>query len=261
MDQEHKLHPSRTSNSPEEIWRLSAIPISILWNNMKLTKLEHQWILAAASIVNPYDGNFVGLHPSLKTITRVDISGNKLSRLPIVLFQLSALKTLNASENTISGLPSLWLGGKKEVTQRNSFKAAKKPYSSCENIQENLAFEDSEQDFTYAESGWNCPHLEEIELHHNSLASLPTCLFELPVLKYLNVSYNDIENLPFEMWTAPVLKSLDLKGNFVRKLPVMKTRRGGRGVTSKTSSLPRAKALSLSKDNLPLDMRSELSII
>ena len=225
---------------------------------MKLSKLEHHWILTAASTINPYDGIVAGLHPSLKTITRVDVSSNKLSKLPIVLFQMPALKTLNASENAITGLPSLWLGGKKEMAQKNNLKAGKKPYSSCENIQENLAFEESEQDFTYAESGWNCPHLEDIELHHNSLTTLPTCLFELPTLKYLNVSSNDIQTLPFEMWTAPALKTLDLKGNFVRKLPVMKTRRGGRGSGGKTSSLPRAKALSLSKDNLPVDMRSEL---
>lgn len=225
---------------------------------MTLPKLEYQWIFMAASTINPYDGMIAGLHPSLKTVTRVDVSTNKLVKLPIVLFQMPSLKTLNASENAITGLPSLWLGGKKDLAQKNSLKAGKKPYSSCENIQENLAFEEGEQDFTYAESGWNCPHLEDIELHHNSLTTLPTCLFELPMLKYLNVSYNDIETLPFEMWTAPVLKSLDLKGNFVRKLPVMKTRRGGRGGNGKTSSLPRGKLLSLSKDSLPVDLRSEL---
>lgn len=257
VDQEHTLHPSRTSNSPEELWRLSAVPICLLWNNMKLTKLEQQWILTAASKINPYDGDFAGPHPSLKTITRVDISGNKLSKLPIVLFQMAALKTLNASENAITCLPCLWLGGKKEKkTKASSLKVGKKAYSSCENILENLVFEESVQDFSYAESGWNCPHLEDIELHHNSLADLPTCLFELPVLKYLNVSSNDIQTLPFEMWTSPALKSLDLKGNWVRKLPVMKTRRARAGTgNSKTSSLPRAKVLSLSKDNLPSDLR------
>ena len=257
VDQEHKLHPSRTSNSPEEIWRLSAIPISLLWNNMTLPKLEYQWIFMAASTINPFDGMVTGLHPSLKTVTRVDISSNKLVKLPIVLFQMPSFKTLNASENSISGLPSLWLGGKRDLAQKNSLKPGKKPYSSCEDIHENLALEEGEQDFTYAESGWNCPHLEDIELHRNVLTALPTCLFELPTLKYLNVSNNDIQTLPFEMWTAPVLKSLDLKGNFVSKLPVMKTRQGGRGGNGKTSSLPRAKLLSLSKDSLPIDARSE----
>ena len=224
---------------------------------MKLTKLELKWIFTTASTINPYYGDFAGLHPSLKTVTRVDISSNQLSKLPIVLFQMPALKTLNASENAITCLPCLWLGGKKEKSvKHSSLKVGKKPYSSCENIPENLDFEDSVHDFNYAESGWNCPHLEDIELHHNSLTGLPTCLFELPLLKYLNVSYNDIQTLPFEMWTSPALKSLDLKGNFVRKLPVMKTKstKGGNG---KTSSLPRAKVLSLSKDNLPVDLRSD----
>ena len=217
---------------------------------MKLSKLEYQWILKAASTINPYPDMVVGLHPSLKTITRVDISTNKLTKIPIVLFQMPSLKTLSASENEINGLPSLWLGGRKDVSKTSSLKAGK-PYNSCENIHENLTFEESCQDFTYAESGWSCPHLEEIELHHNSLTSLPTCLFELPMLKYLNVSYNDIQTVPFEMWTAPALKTLDLKGNFVKKLTVLKVRRNGGGSgNGKSSTLPRAKVLSLSKDCL-----------
>ena len=228
---------------------MSAYPVAILWNGMKLTKVEHQWILAAASTMNPYHDTIAGFHPSLKTITRVDISTNKLTKLPIVLFQMPALKTLNASENEISGLPSLWIGGRKDISTRSSLKAGK-PYSSCEDIHENLTFEESCQDFTYAESGWSCPHLEEIELHHNSLTALPTCLFELPMLKYLNVSYNDIQTVPFEMWTAPALKTLDLKGNFMKKLPVLKIRQKRESGNGKTSSLPRAKVLSLSKDSL-----------
>lgn len=250
VDQEHKLHPSRTSSSPEEIWRLGAYPVSILWNGMKLSMLEPQWILTAACTLNPYSEAFAGLHPSLKTITRVDVSNNKLSKLPIVLFQMPALKTLSASDNEINGLPSLWIGGRKDVSSKSSLKAGK-PYSSCENIHENLTFEESCQDFTYAESGWNCPHLEEIELHKNSLTTVPVCLFQLPMLKYLNVSYNDIQTVPFEMWTAPALKTLDLKGNFVKKLTVLKIRKNGGGSTNgKSSTLPRAKVLSLSKDSL-----------
>ena len=222
---------------------------------MKLSKLENHWILTAASTINPYKETFAGLHPSLKTITRVDLSTNKLSKLPILLFQMPALKTLNASENELNSLPCLWIGGRKDVSTKSSLKAGK-PYSSCENIHENLTSEESCQDFTYAESGWNCPHLEEIELHHNSLTALPICLFELPMLKYLNVSYNDIQTVPFEMWIAPSLKFLDLKGNFVKKLPVLKIRRKGGQGNGKTSTLPRAKVLSLSKDRL--DARSVL---
>lgn len=221
---------------------------------MKLSKLEPQWILTAASAINPYNEQFTGsLHPSLKTITRVDFSTNKLLKLPVVLFQLPALKTLNASENEISSLPCLWLAGRKDVSTKSSLKAGK-PYSSCENIHENLTFEDSSQNFSYAESGWNCPHLEEIELHHNSLTALPTCLFELPMLKYLNVSHNDIQTVPFEMWIAPALKTLDLKGNYVKKLPVLKIRRKAGPGNGKSATLPRAKVLSLSKDSL--DLRS-----
>jgi len=188
---------------------------------MKLTNIHPQWIVDAAKRINPQvaAGN-IGLHPVLKTITRLDISGNSLSKLPLIIFQLPSLKILNISENSLSSLPSLHNGRVRPGNGATSVTAKK--YHSCDNITDRIIEEEEDVDFTYAESSWNCPHLEEIEVHRNSLITLPTCIFQLPMLKFLNTAYNDIDTLPFAMWFAPVLKTLDLKGNYLKMLPLSK---------------------------------------
>ncbi|XP_048577768.1 leucine-rich repeat serine/threonine-protein kinase 1 isoform X2 [Nematostella vectensis] len=250
-DNEHKIPHSRGNHSAEETWKLNSKAVAIIWNAMKLVSVHPQWIVDAAKKLNPQvaAGN-VGLHPVLKTITRIDISCNKLTKLPQIIFQLPSLKTLNASDNQISSLPSLYSGG---VRVQNSCSSATAPngkkFMSCDNIADSVITEIEDNDFTYAESSWNCPHLEEIELHHNSLTSLPTCVFELPSLRYLNVSSNDIVTLPFAMWLAPALKIFDLKNNYLKALPIFREK--GKKGAGKTSSLPRPKnKLSKSRDAL-----------
>lgn len=167
------------------------------------------------------------------------------------------LKIFNVLENVIICLLCLWFGGKKEKKMKvSSLKVGKKVYSLCENILENFVFEESVQDFSYVEFGWNCLYFEDIELYYNFLVDLLMCFFELLVLKYLNVLFNDIQIFLFEMWIFFVLKLLDLKGNWVRKLLVMKIRcvRVGIG-NSKILSLFCVKVLFFSKDNLLSDFR------
>lgn len=210
---------------------------------MKLTKILHQWLVSAASFINPQIGLVDGgQHPVLNTITRLDISANKLTQLPLVVFQLPCLKVLSASENSLSTLPSLGPRRKRETAPQNGVPNGKFS-NSCDDVGEGDNTEDS--DFTYRESSWNCPHLEEIELNRNSFTTLPTCLFQLPSLRYLNMSFNDIDSLPFDMWMAPVLKTLELKGNYLKKLPVIKGRvPNGR---RKAATLPRAKVIPAEK--------------
>lgn len=224
VDNEYKIpHSSRGGNHVEEAWRSESNSVCIIWNSMKLSSIHPQWIVDAAKRINPQVAAAnVGLHPVLKTITRLDLSGNSLAKLPLIIFQLPSLRILNLSENALACLPSLHNGKVKPVNGNGMASVNVKKYHSCDNITDRIIEEEVEADFTYAESSWNCPHLEEIEIHHNSLTTLPTCVFQLPMLKFLNVSYNDIDSLPFGMWFAPVLKTLDLKGNYLKVLPLTK---------------------------------------
>ena len=235
----------------EESWK-SAKAVAVVWNSMKLSSIHPQWIVEAAKYINPtVELGSTAMHPILRTITKLDISFNKLVRLPLIVFQLPSLKSLNASENSIKGLPSLSPGKKKETVKSGGLANGKLCWSQpdCHSILENSDTEDSDLDFNYQESSWDCPYLEELELHHNSLMTLPTCVFELPSLKYLNASYNDIDSLPFAMWSSPSIKNLDLKGNDLKNLPLFKARgKSGKAKPGKTSTLPRSKVLNTHKE-------------
>ncbi|KAK3754845.1 hypothetical protein QZH41_011322 [Actinostola sp. cb2023] len=235
VDNEYKLpHSFRGGNHVDESCRMESNPVCIIWNGMKLTNIHPQWIVDAAKRINPQvaAGN-IGLHP------------------------LPSLKILNISENSLSSLPSLHNGRVRPGNGATSVTAKK--YHSCDNITDRIIEEEEDVDFTYAESSWNCPHLEEIEVHRNSLITLPTCIFQLPMLKFLNTAYNDIDTLPFAMWFAPVLKTLDLKGNYLKMLPLSKEVK--RRPTSnpkpppKTSNKPRN--MSKSRDDISRELIPE----
>jgi Leucine-rich repeat (LRR) protein len=219
---------------------------------MRLSSIHPQWVVDAAKRINPQvaSGN-IGLHPVLKTITRLDISGNALNKLPLIIFQLPSLKVLNISENSINSLPTLHNGRVRVQLGNGSGNSMSKKYHSCDNITDRVIEEEEDSDFTYAESSWNCPHLEEIEMHHNSLTTLPTCVFELPTLRFLNAAYNDIDSLPFAMWFSPMLKTLDLKGNYLKTLPLTEEiKKKTVKAVPKISTLPRPRHISKSRDDL-----------
>lgn len=239
----------------EESWK-NAKAVAIVWNSMKLSLVHPMWIVEAAKYINPnVEPGTSAMHPVLRTITRLDISSNKLVKLPLIVFQLPSLKSLNVSENNFTGLPSLSPGKRKEKEECNGLANGQlngKLYRSQPNCHTILpeSNEDRDSDFTYQESSWECPYLEELELHHNSLTTLPSCVFELPSLKYLNASFNDIDSLPFAMWSSPSIKNLDLKGNYLRNLPLFKARgKSTKAKSGKTSTLPRSKVLNPNKNS------------
>lgn len=240
----------------EESWK-NAKAVAVVWNSMKLSLVHPMWIIEAAKYINPnVEAGSAVMQPVLRTITRLDISSNKLIKLPLIVFQLPSLKSLNVSENNLTGLPSLSPGKKKESEMCNGMVNGRlngklcQSQPNCHTFQDSDAVEDNDSDFTYQESSWDCPYLEELELHHNSLTTLPSCMFELPSLKYLNASFNDIDSLPFAMWSSPSVKNLDLKGNYLKNLPLFKARgKSTKGKCGKTSSLPRSKVLNANKES------------
>lgn len=252
VDSEYKIpHSSRGGNHAEEAWRQESNPVCIIWNGMKLSSIHPQWIVDAAKRINPQVAAAnVGLHPVLKTITRLDLSGNSLTKLPLIIFQLPSLRILNLSENALASLPSLHNGRVKPTNGNGGTSNKPKKYHSYDNITDRTIEEEEEEpDFTYAESSWNCPHLEEIEIHHNSLTTLPTCIFQLPMLKFLNAAFNDIDSLPFAMWFAPMIKTLDLKGNYLKLLPLTReVKKKPPKPIPKTTAKPRH--LSKSRDDI-----------
>ena len=196
-------HPSEEYKLPQKLRerRSDLAPVSIVWHDRSLNKLETRWIYNAPKAVLKADVvasvNELNL---ATTITNLDISKNRLESLPVEVFQLQSLKHLNASNNEISHLSSIRKGSPK-----------------VGNTSPDDVFDEED------DSGpmWYCPHLEEIELQINNLTSLPGCLFLLPSLKTLNACKNDIGSLPFDLWNSPNLRTVLLSNNYIKCLPIL----------------------------------------
>ncbi|XP_038076820.1 leucine-rich repeat serine/threonine-protein kinase 1-like [Patiria miniata] len=170
-------------------------PIAIDWHDQNLNDIDPEWLVEAGLRFNsmlrtyPLDS---GIHVAVATVTRIDISDNCLSHLPLFLFKLPSLQQLNASKNKLSYLPGM--ARSTSPTTRT--------------------FQTIEVDMT-----WDAPMLQRINLSHNRLVTLPLQIFMLPVLDYLNMENNHLRELPFGMWMAPKLKMLNLSRNVLKDLP------------------------------------------
>ena len=195
------VNPSEEYNLPQKLreQRNDLAPVSIVWHNYALNKIETEWIYAAPkAVLRPEVAATLKNTGLAATITNLDISKNRLESLPIVVFQLPSLKHFTASYNEISVLP-----------------IGKGSASSDGASPDDVFDENDSTEMMY------CPHLEEIDLQNNNLTSLPGCLFLLPALKILNASKNDIGTLPFDIWNSPSLRTVLLSTNYIESLPIL----------------------------------------
>ncbi|KAK9885098.1 hypothetical protein WA026_009320 [Henosepilachna vigintioctopunctata] len=171
----------------------------INWHNQKcnLDHFKKQWLIDCALHLNPkLKQNPRSYDISLYAITRLDISSNSLTFVPLIVFQLSSLKYLNLSQNKIEKFP---LAEKKDGHKEKRNRLKKN---------------------TVAESTtYNCPVLEELYLQDNRLDNIPDEIFKLPSLVTLVISNNKFQQLPYSMWLAPKLKELNASFNFLKDLP------------------------------------------
>ncbi|XP_047128379.1 leucine-rich repeat serine/threonine-protein kinase 1 isoform X1 [Hydra vulgaris] len=165
----------------------SLTPVSIHWKKRFINFLEEKWILAAQSAIYSHHDDVIKnkLHPQL--ITEINLSDNKLKYVPFILFQLPSLSKLNLSNNRLNDLSYM-----DSSTNENNI------------LNQNVG-----------------PTLEELELHHNSLITVPEFIFKMPILQYMNCSNNNLKSLPMEMWLSESLKVLLLNHNHLSKLPFL----------------------------------------
>lgn len=175
------------------------VPTMINWHNQKchLSQIRSEWLIDAALHVNPKLKQNPRCHDiGLFAITRLDISNNSLTSLPITVFQLSSLRYLNVAQNKIEKLPVPDISSPKRSRHRRRSKSET------------------------AKLKYDCPVLEEIYLQDNRLEFIPEALFNVPALVTLVVSNNKLQYLPYEMWKAPKLKELNVSFNLLKELPV-----------------------------------------
>ncbi|XP_049820088.1 leucine-rich repeat serine/threonine-protein kinase 1 isoform X2 [Aethina tumida] len=171
-------------------------PTMINWHNQKcgLTQIKTQWLTDAALHQNPkLKQNPRSYDVALYAITRLDISNNSLTSVPLTVFQLHSLKYLNMAQNKIDKLPVPVVSPTKKNYKRRSKHVEELNYS--------------------------CPVLEELYLQDNRLDHIPEAIFRLPSLVTLVVSNNKLQQLPYVMWLAPKLKELNAAFNLLKDLP------------------------------------------
>ncbi|KAJ8942684.1 hypothetical protein NQ314_010008 [Rhamnusium bicolor] len=155
-------------------------PTMINWHNQKcsLTQIKTQWLIDAALHLNQkLKQNPRSYDIALYAITRLDISNNSLTIVPLAVFHLYSLRYLNIAQNKIEKLPIPVASPAKKGYRRKSVKV------------ENLDY--------------NCPVLEELYLQDNRLDHIPDAIFKLPSLVTLVVSNNKLQQLPYNIWLAP----------------------------------------------------------
>lgn len=151
--------------------------VNLRWQNLKvLSTVEPSWLTRAVNMLNQPLLTLNERIP-LFAVTRVDVSHNKLTMVPIALLKLPSLYTLIVSHNKITEFPS----------------------------QVNFDLD--------------CQFLEELNVQHNHLQTIPTYIFTLPRLRVLNASHNKIQELPVSLWQSVYLKTIDFSHNDIESLP------------------------------------------
>ena len=139
---------------------------------------------------------------SLRHITQLNLASNELREVPIELFLLPHLESLDLSNNQLGSLPSatqppspeLGVGiheqGRKGMGQRVSYR---------------------------------CNNLRCLQLSNNCLQSLPSQLFTLEMLEELDASHNSLSVLPLLLWLPSKLNKLILHHNRLSQLHSLST--------------------------------------
>ena len=198
---------------------------SVLWDDFGFQFVELKWIAACAYIVDNLDSiirdyrvahsttfpnardhrfyRFVvsqlkssnvikSISPSIlreSYISKLSFQNNKLTSVPIDIFDLPHLKELNLSENYLVYIPERRADFCAEETEEESIK-----------------------------SRYGCKSLKLLDVSNNELESLPADLFYLPKILEVEASNNKIAILPPELWLAESLTTLKLNRNQLRHL-------------------------------------------
>jgi len=156
--------------------------VSIEWNDIPLRVLDFTWFECALS-TRPIDLPSKSRN-ALQNVTSFSVSNCGLTVIPLEVFQLTKVVTLDLSNNNISNLPS------------NSVQ--------CE---------------TLKSSGWTCTSLVKLDLSKNKLTHIPSYVFELPNLTHLDINYNCISDISMKLWSAPKLSEFTCSHNNLTTLP------------------------------------------
>ncbi|CAI5438648.1 unnamed protein product [Caenorhabditis angaria] len=150
------------------------------WSCASLDQVQSDWFIAASLHVNP---RLRTTRLALAAITRIDLSSNKLTTFPSILFQMPSLRSLNLSENSIRTI---------EVPSY---------YISSTSL-EILNMRNNNLEYLTPQFLASLPQLQNLDVSKNELGQLPEYIWLCPSLKELNASSNRLSSLPMVARTS-----------------------------------------------------------
>ena len=134
---------------------------------------------------------------SLRHITHLNLASNELREVPIELFLLPHLESLDLSNNQLESLPSVTLPPAPEL---------------------GAGIHEQDRKGMGQRISYRCNNLRSLQLSKNCLQSLPSQLFMLEMLEELDASHNSLSVLPLLLWLPSKLNKLILHHNMLSQL-------------------------------------------
>ncbi|XP_074650485.1 leucine-rich repeat serine/threonine-protein kinase 1-like [Tubulanus polymorphus] len=142
-----------------------------------------------------------------KNLKFLNLARNKLSTLPIEIFQLPNLEVLNLSYNSLSHLHNAPLNSANLYSLTNTLMDTmfdmSSSFDACESTQR-----------TSYVAQWNCGNLQVLDVSQNRLSELPPEICQATSLIKLDASHNLLTEFP-KPWNCQ-LESLNLSGNMLK---------------------------------------------
>ncbi|WKX90323.1 hypothetical protein Q1695_009287 [Nippostrongylus brasiliensis] len=186
------------------------------WSSASLEATQPDWFIAAALQINP---RLRTTRLSLAAITRVDLSCNRLSVFPSVLFQMPSLRSLSLAENliTVVDMPSTYVIS-------TSLEILNLKQNRLESLSPQVDDDSFFPDFPITSSSTLATlnlsankvlfqNLSILDVSSNLIKSVSVDIARLSGLSVLNLSNNKrVQTLPPELGMLSRLWSLSLKG-------------------------------------------------
>ncbi len=157
---------------------------------------------------------------NLKSLKKLILDDNKLTRLPKSIGNLKSLEILILEHNQLISLPE-------SIGELTSLKILDLRYNEFTTLPESLGeltslellLLDGNMITTLPESLGNLKSLERLELKYTKLTSLPKSIGNLTSLKRLILEYNQVTTLPESIGNLTSLERLELNNNKLTTLP------------------------------------------
>lgn len=184
MEEDYEAMCTDSFNSNEQYEsKFPKEAVNVRWQNLKvLSTVEKAWLETAARFINPQITSLNERTP-LYAISRVDVSNNSLTMVPLPLLQLPSLVTLHLSNNEIREFPSQ---GKDDI--------------DCKWLEElhiNHNKLEIIPDYVFL-----LPKLRILNATNNLIKQLPAAMWQADSLNMVNLSNNLLENLPKPVYAS-----------------------------------------------------------